>query len=141
MARTYPGRFIVSTSDGGTIAPRVVLREQNYKYVYSRAYPPQLYDLSHDPDELRNLSGETEVNELETELKQRIEQHWDLDGLSRRVGANQAARRLIDAALNQGRQEAWDFQPRAQAHDTQYVRRGDAFPDVERRGYLPYPNQ
>lgn len=124
--------------DGGTTAPRVMLRNGNYKYVYSRAYPPQLYDLLLDPNELNNLCNKPETQEIETLFKQQIENQWDLDSLSNEVAANQSARRLIDSALSQGREEIWDFQPRAQRHNTNYVRRGDEFPHVEQRGYLPY---
>ena len=41
------------------------------------------------------------------------------------------------AALAVGREERWDFTPRPLAQNTGYVRRGDAFPEVEQRGYLP----
>ena len=47
------------------------------------------------------------------------------------------ARKLIDTALSTGREELWDFTPRPLTHNTKYVRRGDTFPTVERRGYLP----
>lgn len=124
--------------DGGTIAPRLMVRDGNYKYVYSREYPPQLYDLSVDPNELKNLAGLAELKATELSLFKLIEDNWNLDSIGDEVATNQASRRLVDAALSQGRQEIWDFQPRAQIHNTNYVRRGDSFPEVERRGYLPY---
>ncbi len=128
--------IFVEHIDGGTVAPRVMVRRGDYKYVYSRAYPPQLYNLRLDPNELENLSDQKATDDIEQELRQLIEAQWDLDALGLQVAANQADRRLVENALSQGRVEDWNFQPRAQIHNTRYVRRGDAFPDVERRGYL-----
>ncbi|MEM7206928.1 MAG: choline-sulfatase [Pseudomonadota bacterium] len=125
--------------DGGTIAPRLMLREGKYKYVYSHEYPPLLYDLESDPDERNNLSGMPVHTELESNLMRAIDARWNVNLMTREVIGNQAARRLIDSALQSGRVEKWDFEPRAQTHNTNYVRRGDEFPHVERRGYLPYP--
>ena len=127
--------------DGGTVAPRLMLREADFKYVYSPAYPAQLYNLAVDPDELSDLAGRPEFADVETGMRRRVEQNWDIEALGSRVAADQAARRLIDAAHGRGRSPAWDFAPRAQIHNTRYVRRGDSFPDVERRGYLPYPKK
>ena len=55
--------------------------------------------------------------------------------------ASQTARKIVDKALATGREEVWDFTPGPLTQNTNYVRRGDAFPAVERRGYLPYPEE
>ena len=124
--------------DGGTVAPRVMVREGAMKLVFSRAYPPQLYDLAADPEERHDLAGTPGAAEAEARLTALVEETWDLDALAAQVTADQAARRLVDAALAEGRPEPWDFVPRACERRDRFVRRGDAFPDVERRGYLPY---
>lgn len=121
--------------DGGTAAPRVMVRDGDKKLTLSRGYPPQLYDLETDPNELHNLAGKNDSDEARlTELAKAT---WDLDALTEKVLADQTARKLVDSALATGRQEIWDFIPRALTQNTNYVRRGDAFPAVERRGYLP----
>ncbi len=56
-----------------------------------------------------------------------------LDELVEEVVVSLTALKLIDSALAAGRQEAWDFTSNLAKHD--YFRRGDAFPDVEWRGY------
>ncbi|MCG8354885.1 MAG: choline-sulfatase [Kiloniellales bacterium] len=132
------GPVFVEHIDGGTAAPRVMVREGAMKLVYSRAYPSQFYDLAADPDELDNLAGSSDYAEIEARLTALVEETWGLEALAEEVSASQKARKLIDAALGQGRRERWDFVPRLEAESQRYVRHGDAFPDVERRGYLPY---
>ncbi len=122
--------------DGGTEAPRVCVRDGDYKLVLSRAYPTQLFNLAEDPLELDNLEGQNHPEE--ERLGKIAEDTWPLDTLLDDVIRSQTERKLVDAALSFGRPEPWDFVPRALQQNTNYVRRGDAFPTVERRGYLPY---
>ncbi len=125
--------------DGATSAPRVCIRDGNMKLILSRAYPTQLFDLSNDPQELTNLAGTTHPDE--ERLTQLAESTWPLDRLLDDVIRSQTERKLVDSALSIGREERWDFVPRPLEQNSRYVRRGDAFPTVERRGYLAYPDQ
>ena len=127
--------IFVEHIDGGTAAPRVCVREGDKKLVTSQAYPTQFFDLGADPLELNDLAGQGHPDEAR--LTEMARQTWSLDALSADVIASQTARKVVDNALMQGRQEIWDYSPQPQVHKS-YVRRGDAFPDVERRGYLPY---
>ncbi len=122
--------------DGGTEAPRVCVVDGNYKLVMSRAYPASLYDLATDPLELDNLAGRGHPQEAR--LCQIAESKWPLDTLLDDVIRSQSERKLVDAALSIGRVEPWDHVPRLLEQNSKYVRRGDAFPTVERRGYLAY---
>lgn len=128
------GLVLAEHIDGGTAAPRVCVREHHLKLVYSRAYPTQLFDLEADPLELDNLSGKGHPKEQE--LIEHAENNWPLDTLLDDVIRSQTERKLVDSALAVGREELWDFVPRPLSQNTNYVRRGDAFPQVERRGYL-----
>jgi choline-sulfatase len=125
--------------DGGTTAPRVCVRDGNLKLTLSRAYPTQLFDLATDPLELNNLAGTGHPDE--DSLIALAEKNWPLDTLLYDVIQSQINRKLIDNALSVGREEKWDFTPRSLTQNTNYVRRGDAFPTVERRGYLHYTNK
>lgn len=120
--------------DGGTAAPRVCVRDGAMKLTISRAYPPQLFDVSDDPSEQTNLAGTGLA--AEARLTEIAEDTWPLDTLLDDVIRSQVDRKLVDNALSIGREEIWDFTPRALTQNTSYVRRGDAFPEVERRGYL-----
>ncbi len=134
--KTIHGPVFAEHIDGGTEAPRVCVRDGSYKLILSRAYPPQLYDLESDPLELDNLAGKKHPEE--TRLSSIAESTWPLDTLLDDVIRSQSERKLVDAALSTGRTESWDFIPRPLLQNTSYVRRGDAFPAVERKGYLPY---
>ena len=125
--------------DGGTSAPRVCVRDGDMKLTLSRAYPTQLFDLTNDPQELTNLAGSNHPEEAR--LTQLAESTWPLDTLLDDVIRSQTERKLVDSALALGREERWDFVPKPLQQNTNYVRRGDAFPTVERRGYLAYPDE
>ena len=65
------GRSLISLADGadedrpvygellgeGAIAPLLMIRRGNYKYIFSEPDPEQLYDLSADPNERNNLAA------------------------------------------------------------------------------------
>ncbi len=133
------GAVFAEHIDGGTEAPRVCVRDGNLKLVLSRAYPTLLFDLAADPLELNNLAGKN--HPAEARLSQIAETTWPLDSLLDDVIRSQTERKLVDAALSVGRLEPWDFVPRPLQQNTNYVRRGDAFPAIERRGYLAYKDK
>lgn len=133
------GPVLIEHIDGGTAAPRVCVRDGDKKIVISRGYPTQLYDLSKDPLELSNIAGQGDPDEAR--LTALVEETWPLDSLLDEVISSQVRRKLIDNALSKGREEIWDFAPRSLTQNTNYVRRGDAFPEVEQRGYLPYKSR
>ena len=139
QGKKLEGPVLAEHIDGGTEAPRVCVREGDFKLVLSRAYPTQLFNLADDPLELKNLAGENHPEE--SRLIEIAETTWPLDTLLDDIIRSQTERKLVDSALSVGRAEPWDFAPRALQQNTNYVRRGDAFPTVERRGYLAYKNK
>jgi choline-sulfatase len=150
LAATIDGRSLVPHLTGrgghdevvgeylaeGTIAPMVMLRRGDLKFIHAPGDPVQLYDLARDPDELHNLAGEpTHVAELE-EFRAFVAARWDLAALDRAVRDSQRRRRLVDRALTQGAPHPWDFQPFRDAAKS-YVRNTIALDDLEAMARYP----
>ncbi|MDO4240902.1 choline-sulfatase, partial [Micrococcus sp.] len=93
----------------GTIAPLVMIRRGDLKYVHSPVDPDQLFDLAADPDERVNLASDPAHAGRLRELRAEVADRWDLDRLTRDVLRDQAHRRLVDAALRTGRVSPWEY--------------------------------
>lgn len=122
----------------GAVAPCLMIRRGRYKYVYSEPDPDQLYDLVADPDELENLAGRPEHEELRRAFYAEILERWDHQALKQRVIASQRRRRLINQALTTGQHTPWDFQPHRDA-SRQYMRNHLDLNELERRARFPSP--
>ena len=120
----------------GTIAPLVMIRRGPLKYVHSPADPDQLYDLVADPDERVNLADDPDWAGHVHELRREVDRRWDLDALHDDVVADQARRRLVDAALRTGRVNPWEYSPPSDASN-QYMRNHLDLNDVERGARVP----
>ncbi|MCC6470492.1 MAG: choline-sulfatase [Alphaproteobacteria bacterium] len=123
--------------DGGVTAPRFMVRKGAFKLTISDEFPSQLYDVENDPLELRNLAGTADFASVERSLAEVAADTWNMAALSREIEASQRRRQFLIDALGTGKHMSWDY---ASPEDggSRYVRRGDLFPDVERRGYLAY---
>lgn len=137
-ASTRP--IYVEHLDGATRAPRVMVRLDRYKYVFCEAYPPQLYDLQADPEQRFNLAGDKAHAAAEQQLHALVVKRWDLPQLKTDVASSQRIRRFLADALSTGRVESWEREPTVGSAE-RFVRRGDLFPQVERRGYVDYEDR
>lgn len=95
----------------GAIAPIVMIRRGDWKYVHCPADPEQLYNLSDDPRELTNLAGAPEAADVLAAFRAEAARRWNLPELDRQVRASQRRRRFHYAATTQGRIQPWDWQP------------------------------
>jgi choline-sulfatase len=120
----------------GAIAPIVMIRRGEYKFIHSPADPDQLYDLKRDPAERDNLAGKAERAALVAAFRDEVAKRWDLAALDADVRASQRRRRLVDAALNKGESRAWDFQPFRDAA-RQYMRNSMDLDDLEATARFP----
>jgi choline-sulfatase len=105
----------------GSIAPMVMLRKGRFKYVHSDSDPPLLYDLAADPHELHNLAADPHHAATVREFCDAVAARWDLAAFEADVLESQARRRLVYAALRNGRYFSWDFQPLRDASE-RYMR-------------------
>ncbi|MCW2759026.1 MAG: betC, partial [Nocardioidaceae bacterium] len=123
----------------GAIAPIVMIRRGDLKYVHSPVDPDQLYDLEADPHERVNLAAGTHASDWSARLKEfrdRIDRDWDLDTLYADVVDDQARRRLVNAALRSGVVTPWEYTPPADG-GSQYMRNHLDLNDLERQTRFP----
>ena len=130
--------IMVEHIDGGTKAPRVMIRKGGRKIVVSEAYPTQFYDLSMDPCEMKNLAHDPAYRREVTLLMEKVHQRWDLGRLRDEVIKSQRKRNFIYHAMQKGKPRTWEHYPDPIRDHTRFVRTGERFPDVERRSYLRY---
>jgi choline-sulfatase len=120
----------------GAIAPIVMIRRGDLKYVHSPVDPDQLYDLAADPHERVNLAADGDWAVPVKELRTRVERDWDMDALHADVVADQARRRLVNAALRTGTVTPWEYTPPSDG-GSQYMRNHLDLNVVERASRYP----
>jgi choline-sulfatase len=120
----------------GAIAPIVMIRRGDDKFIHSPADPDQLYDTRRDPLEHENLALLARNAERVADFRREVARRWDLPALDAQVRASQRRRRLVDAALKVGEPRAWDFQPMRDA-SKQYVRNTIPLDELEARARFP----
>ena len=121
----------------GAVAPILMVRDGQWKYVHCDPDPPQLFDLDADPDELVNLVADTALAETTATFASVVDQRWDRAALHQRVLASQHARRLVDTALRIGRRTPWDHQPFVDASE-RFMRNHFDLNEVERSRRFPH---
>jgi len=122
----------------GAISPIIMLRQGRYKYIYCDADPEQLYDLENDPNEMNNLAGQPEFEEVRRTFQGRVMEKWDTKSLREQVVANQRRRRLVDRSMRKGKFTSWDFQPFEDASE-KYMRNHLNLNVLERKARFPSP--
>jgi choline-sulfatase len=105
--RTVLGEYLGE----GTVAPIFMIRQGRWKYVWSDPDGAQLYDLTRDPDERRNLAEEADHSAVSAAFRDGIDKHWQHERIHADVLDSQRARRLVDRALRTGRYTPWDHVP------------------------------
>jgi len=88
----------------GTISPIVMIRREEFKFIYCLYDEPQLYDLVNDPNELKNLVHSKRLeHKAACELfTLEVEEKWDLQKIHEEVQASQRRRLLCWEALKIG---------------------------------------
>ncbi len=73
-----------------------MVRDERYKYIHFSGYPPQLFDMQEDPDEIRNLAGDPVHGVVRAACEQELRAIVDPEEVDRRARADQWCR--IEAA-------------------------------------------
>jgi choline-sulfatase len=120
----------------GAIAPIVMIRRGEWKFIHSAPDPDQLYDLAADPQERVNLATHPAQAGRVSGLKAEVARRWDLAALDARVRESQRRRRVVNAALTKGEAHSWDFQPYRDAARA-YVRNTIPLDDLEAMARFP----
>ncbi len=120
----------------GALAPIVMIRRGQYKFIHSPVDPDQLFDLANDPDELINLANDPAQHERLQSLRSEVARRWSFEALEQQVLHSQQRRQLIHAAGRQGRTTSWDFQPHQDA-SARYMRNHLKLDDLEAMARYP----
>ena len=99
----------------GAIAPIVMLRRGDFKFIHTPADPDQLFNVSADPLERSNLATLPEYSDKVAAFRAEIAQRWDLVALREEVVQSQRRRQFHFDATTQGVIESWDWQPSVDA--------------------------
>src|SRR6185436_14123325 len=80
-----PPRALFSEYHGmGSTTGAFALRSGRHKYVHYVKYPPQLFDLESDPEELDDLAARPEFASMIGEFRQKLQAICDPDEIDRR---------------------------------------------------------
>jgi choline-sulfatase len=123
----------------GYDAPVVMIRRGARKFVYSVTDGPELYDVTSDPQELRNLALEPAYRVAVDALVKEAEGRWDFQRIRADVIASQRQRRAIHTALTTGRVAPWDYAPKSEAAASYYRNYDNTRPDPDRLLRRPRP--
>ncbi len=94
----------------GAIAPMLMIREDNYKFIYAPPNRDLLYNMANDPWELDNIAQK--MPDLVAKYTAIAQQHWDHEQMRQLVIQNQDKRRILHQSLRQGKYNSWDYQPK-----------------------------
>ena len=78
--------------DGGSTTGTFMVRWSKWKYNYYVGYPPQLFNLEDDPDELNDLAQIDEYKSIIDDANRRLRQICDPEQINQQCFEDQAAR-------------------------------------------------
>ncbi|KAM0335294.1 hypothetical protein ACHAQA_000339 [Verticillium albo-atrum] len=130
----------------GTISPLMMIRRGEWKYITCPTDGVQLFNLKHDPLELRDLAKlskkgaqsehEKEALEVLDAFNAEAAARWDFDAITKQVVLSQRKRRLVWSALLKGAFTSWDHNPNDDGR-LKYIRSQIPLDELERRARYP----
>ena len=82
---------------GGVAVQQRMLRAGSWKLCYYHGYPPQLFNLAADPDEINDLAGRAECAAVRERLTARLFAGWDPEHIRTRMAARRRDKDLLAA--------------------------------------------
>lgn len=107
----------------GTIAPLMMIRRGDWKYITCPTDGSQLFNLKNDPYEINDLAkglskkranlsaDDQKVKEVFDAFEAEARDRWDFDAITKQVLLSQRQRKLVWKALKIGQFTSWDFNP------------------------------
>ena len=87
-----PDRAVLSQYHaGGSITGFFMIRRDRWKYVHYVGYPPQLFDLASDPDELKDLADKPEAASVRADCEAMLREILDPEAVNALAFSDQAA--------------------------------------------------
>lgn len=122
----------------GTIAPMMMIRRGQWKYITCPADPDLLYDLATDPKELTNLatSEDATIKAVYEAFVAEAKAKWNMEAITEDVVKRQRQRRFAHAALRKGAWTSWDYKVEDDSRN-KYIRSHIDLDDLERRARYP----
>ena len=128
----------------GTIAPLMMIRRGDWKYITFPADPDQLYNLSTDPLEKVNLASLPAKHPLHTAIvasalaafQSEAAAKWDMPAITSSVLQSQRQRRLVWTSLRTGKFTSWDYNPEDDGRE-KYIRSHIPLDDLELKARFP----
>lgn len=102
--------YAENLAEGATTALLMVKQDQ-FKYIYSAVDPDQLFDLANDPNEQVNQAENPEYAETAAQMLAAVEQRWDPAGLSELILQSQRRRLFLREALGEEISGEWEYIP------------------------------
>jgi choline-sulfatase len=99
----------------GAIAPIVMVRRGDFKFIHTPSDPDQLFNVTADPLERSNLAGLPEHAARVAAFRAEVLARWDLKALREAVVQSQRRRQFHFDATTRGAIQSWDWQPSVDA--------------------------
>lgn len=125
----------------GTVAPLMMIKRGDWKYITCPADPDQLYNLRNDPDEIINLakSGKAQ-NQAAIQVLHAFQAEaaakWDMKKITQDVLLSQKQRIFVWGALKIGKHTSWDFNPEDDGRE-KYIRSHMPLDQLELKARFP----
>ncbi|MEM9776727.1 MAG: choline-sulfatase [Chloroflexota bacterium] len=104
-----------------TAWPVIMIRRDEYKFIYCESDPPMLFNIVEDPEEMNNLVSNPDFADIVERFTAEIHERWDNHAIRKQVIQSQKDRRAVHAAMEIGPITKWDYNPPRDASN-EYVR-------------------